>query len=123
MKTAQDPRHQHRIDLMQHLFSYSFGDSQIVEELKPILDVLTTIDGTIEKAAPEWPVAKIARIDLSILRLSVWELLYVQDTPPKVVIDEAVELAKAYGNDSSPGFINGALGSVLKHIAKPEEKG
>lgn len=122
MKTAQDPRHQHRIDLMQHLFSYTFGESQKVPEIESILALLPTIDEAIQKAAPEWPIAKVARIDLSILRLSVWELLFTKDTPPKVVIDEAVELAKAYGNDNSPAFINGALGSVLKSTTHEEKE-
>jgi N utilization substance protein B len=70
-------------------------------------------DQHIASSAPQWPIDKLNRIDLSILRLAVFELLNT-DTPPKVVIDEAVELAKEFGSESSPSFINGVLGNILK---------
>ena len=73
------------------------------------------IDKTISDAAPEWPLEKVAKVDLAILRLAVYELLIVKSEPPKVIIDEAVELAKEFGNDSSGSFINGVLGTVLKN--------
>lgn len=98
---------------MQKLFSYSFDPEKTPHEtVTPILTKLSHIDEAIEKAAPEWPLSKIAQIDLAILRLAVWELMDGKE-PPKVVIDEAVELAKSYGNEHSAKFINGALGSVL----------
>lgn len=74
---------------------------------------LKVIDAKIKQAAPTWPVAKLNRIDLAILRLSIYELMEGA-TPPKVVIDEAVELAKEFGSDNSPGFVNGVLGTVLE---------
>ncbi|MBI3577592.1 transcription antitermination factor NusB [Candidatus Gottesmanbacteria bacterium] len=104
MKTALDPRHQHRIDRMQELFAQSF---------QPITQN-QSIDRTIGAAAPEWPVDKIAKIDLAILRLAVYELLVEKKEPPKVIIDEAIELAKTFGNEASPAFVNGVLGTILK---------
>ncbi|MEK7073801.1 MAG: transcription antitermination factor NusB, partial [Patescibacteria group bacterium] len=106
MKTANDPRHQKRITRMQQLFSYSFRQTRPHAETAPIIDELTGIDRFIEKAAPEWPLAKIAKIDLAILRLAVWELMFECTAPKKVAIDEAVELAKSFGNEHSAKFIN-----------------
>lgn len=115
MKTALDPRHQHRITAMQQLFSFSFDEAHAHEDIQPILEHIPALDKRIQAAAPEWPLPKIAKIDLAILRLAVWELEYEKTQPEKVIIDEAVELAKSYGNEHSSKFINGALGSVLTH--------
>jgi N utilization substance protein B len=114
MKTASDPRHQKRIDRMQKLFSFSFQTTSDDADLAPIVDTLPDIDAKIAVAAPEWPLDKIAKIDLAILRLASFELLVAKSESPKVVIDEAIELAKAYGNENSSKFINGVLGSILK---------
>lgn len=116
MKTANDPRHQKRITQMQQLFSYSFRVTDPQDEIAAITPNLTSIDAHIEKAAPEWPLPKIAKIDLAILRLAVWELVYDKQNPSKVVIDEAVELAKSFGNEHSAKFVNGVLGTILQHI-------
>ena len=70
------------------------------------------VDSMLEKAAPEWPISELAVIDRNILRLSLWELLIWGETPVKVVINEAVELAKRYGSDSAPRFVNGVLGTL-----------
>lgn len=112
MKTSQDPRHQHRIDLMQKLFAASFGN-EIDPAVNDIVQKLQVIDPIINKAAPEWPIDKIAKVDLAILRLACYEMTVEQKVPPKVIIDEAVELAKSYGNPTSAAFINGALGKML----------
>lgn len=113
MKTAKDPRHQKRIQLMKALFEFDFHPKKKPKpELSPTLKHLKKIDAIILKSAPLWPKKQINRIDLSILRLSVFELLF-KETPKKVVIDEAVELAKEYGSESSPNFINGVLGKIL----------
>lgn len=114
MKTAKDPRHQHRITLMQSLFSYSFNDKRNHKAIDPILVNLSSIDKQIELAAPDWPIEKIAKIDAAILRLALYELLYKKDAPIKVIIDEAIELAKEFGNDQSAKFINGVLGTIVK---------
>lgn len=73
------------------------------------------LDGIIQPIAPEWPLEQIARMDRIVLRIGTYELLFGDDAPPKVVINEAVELAKAFGGDNSSKFVNGVLGTVLKH--------
>lgn len=114
MKTASDPRHRHRIKLVQHLFAAQF-QNQPHPAIIHIWSRLGDIDPVIVKAAPEWPLDKLNPIDLAILRLAVFELLVDKQAPYKVIIDEAIELAKQFGSESSPGFINGSLGSVVKH--------
>lgn len=116
MKTPNDPRHQKRITQMQQLFEYSFGQTSQTKDINPILLHHKKIDALIEKAAPEWPLPNIAKIDLAILRLAVWELSVEKKNPPKVVIDEAVELGKSYGNEHSAKFINGVLGTIIKKL-------
>lgn len=85
------------------------------------------IDDTIRPVAPEWPIEQIARMDRVILRIGVYELLHGDNIPPKVAINEAVELAKAFGGDNSSKFVNGVLGTVLRNkdeaaVAKPKKK-
>ncbi len=70
------------------------------------------VDSMLEEAAPEWPISELAVIDRNILRLSLWELLIWGETPVKVAINEAVVLAKRYGSDSAPRFVNGVLGTL-----------
>jgi N utilization substance protein B len=72
------------------------------------------LDATLQPVAPEWPIDQIARMDRVTLRIGLYELLYQRDTPPKVVINEAVELAKSFGGDNSSKFVNGVLGTVLR---------
>lgn len=78
-----------------------------------VADKIKKIDEDIRNSAPEWPIEKIAKVDLAILRLAVYELNFSK-TPPKVAIDEAVELAKEFGAETSPGFVNGVLASLLE---------
>lgn len=114
MKTSQDPRHQKRIHAMQDLFAWEFNSQEVNEgTVKQVIENLSQIDEEIGKAAPTWPLDKINKIDLSILRLAVFELIIEKGAPYKVVVDEAVELAKEFGTESSPGFINGALGNII----------
>jgi len=80
-----------------------------------ILPLTTELDQTIAKYAPEWPFDQIAAIDRNILRIACWEFAVSHDTPVKVAINEAVELAKHFGSDSAPRFINGVLGSLAEH--------
>lgn len=101
---------------MQELYSWSFKADQkeLTEATKEIIDQTSSIDKLIFKAAPAWPIEKINKIDLSILRQAVFELIFETDSiPPKVVVDEAVELGKQYGSESSPSFINGVLGKLI----------
>src|SRR2546430_7488026 len=72
-----------------------------------------TIDPWIERLAPQWPPRRQPGVDRSILRLAVWELTH-SDTPPKVVLDEAIELAKTFSTENSPAFVNGVLDAVLR---------
>jgi N utilization substance protein B len=74
------------------------------------------LDRLIEAAAPEYPVARVPAIDRNVLRLAVYELLHEADVPPKVAINEAVDLAKRYGGDSSGRFVNGVLGTIVEQI-------
>lgn len=119
MKTRNDPRHLERIKTMQRLFTLSFQKTAS-QSISQIVKHLSHIDGVIAKSAPAFPVEKIAKLDLAILRLAIYELLIVKKAPPKVIIDEAIELAKEFGGDSSSAFVNGVLGSV---VAKKGEDG
>lgn len=74
----------------------------------------TELDAKLQPVAPEWPIDQIARMDRLILRIGLYELDNEADVPPKVVINEAVELAKAFGGDNSSKFINGVLGTLLR---------
>jgi len=80
-----------------------------------VLPLTATLDEIIAKYAPEWPLDQIAAIDRNILRMALWEFAVYHDTPIKVAINEAVELAKQYGSDSAPRFINGVLGALADH--------
>jgi N utilization substance protein B len=76
------------------------------------------IDEIIDTAAPEWPVDQISLVDKTILRIAIFELLHVDDVPPKVSINEAVELSKQFGGENSSKFVNGVLGTVYKKFEK-----
>lgn len=115
MKTAKDPRHLKRIKLMQELFSFGFRSKRKpAGSLKELTSHLKEIDKLIHKSAPDRPINQINRVDLAILRLATFELIIKKETPLKVVIDEAVELGKEFGSDSSASFINGALGKLVE---------
>jgi N utilization substance protein B len=93
-----------------------------VDLLKEIVSRISTLDEIIEKSAPEWPIDKINIVDRNIIRLGLCELLFGQDkVPPKVAIDESIELAKEFGGDASSKFINGVLGAVYKELGEPEK--
>ncbi len=80
-----------------------------------ILPIRHDLDQIIAQYAPEWPLDQIAAIDRNILRMACWEFAVQGETPVKVAINEAVELAKLYGSDSAPRFVNGVLGSLADH--------
>jgi len=83
---------------------------------------LAKIDQLISENAPEWPLEQIARIDRSILRIGTFELCFSKEIPTKVAIDEAVELAKAFGGENSSKFVNGVLGSIYRKTDQKKEK-
>jgi transcription antitermination protein NusB len=89
--------------------------SQIITGVIPIIPQL---DKVISEHAPEWPMDQVAVIDRNILRIALWEFGVEKCTPLKVAINEAIELAKVYGSDSSPRFINGVLGSLVNHVSE-----
>jgi len=95
----------------------SFENEGFVKKLiDGILDKKDELDGHISRFAPAWPLAQLAVIDRNVLRLAMYELLYIGQTPVKVVINEAVELAKAFGSENSPKFVNGVLSSFNSSI-------
>ncbi|HSH56010.1 MAG TPA: transcription antitermination factor NusB [Candidatus Limnocylindrales bacterium] len=134
-------RHLGRIIALQSLYEEEFrkdaGDSQfdldevldrnigryaeMVDDVDFIQDLVRGVlakapelDTVLQPIAPEWPIDQIARMDRLILRMGLYELMHQNDVPPKVVINEAVELAKAFGGENSSKFINGVLGTVLR---------
>lgn len=96
-------------------YSETIDDKEfIVSLVHGVADKSAELDGVLQPIAPEWPLAQIARIDRLVLRIGLYELTYEQDVPPKVVINEAVELAKAFGSENSSKFVNGVLGTALR---------
>jgi len=143
-------RHLGRIVALQTLYEFEFRtqsedatvDAQEIltrnleryEESIDDIDFVTTlvlgvikeqddIDAKIQPIAPDWPIEQIARIDRNVLRIGMYELLHQADVvPPKVVINEAVELAKAFGSDNSSKFVNGVLGTAYRTLVLEETK-
>lgn len=103
-------------------FAPGSNDRAFMEHLLHlVLDKRRDLDNVIEKAAPEWPINKIAPVDRNILRIGLAELLFAdrKEVPPKVAINEAIELAKQFGGDTSGRFVNGVLGAVYKEMGEP----
>ena len=101
-------------------------DEQILEFSRQIVSgvvpLITTLDDVIAEHAPEWPLDQVAIIDRNILRIALWEFAVSKITPVKVAINEAIELAKTYGSDSSSRFVNGVLGSLVDHIGEIQNR-
>jgi len=136
-------RHLSRMVAMQAIYEWNFRQDTNLEELversisefsndvdsKYIRNLIggvtknsKSIDKEIETCAPEWPIEQISYIDKSILEIAIFELVHSKDIPPKVAINEAVELAKQFGSSNSSKFINGVLGSVYnRHIKDKKE--
>lgn len=106
-------------ELALHYFQYETQDLlfslQIVEGVEGNMDKIRSI---IERFAPEWPWEKISLIDRATLAIGVYEMLYSEEVPDVVAINEAIELAKKYGDEASPKFINGVLNNVMHHKAE-----
>lgn len=105
-------------------FSGSVESRDFIDQLVwGVIENRQKIDTIIAPAAPEWPIEQIALVDLIILRMGIYELIFAQEVPPKVAINEAVELAKAFGGQNSSKFINGVLGTVYRasEIYNPED--
>lgn len=150
MISDTDPRHTSRKLALSSIFSWSFAEPDIEKNIQASAEILEEegidyddeltkfivdgvrenreeIDRIIEECAPDWPIDKIAKIDLVILRIAIFEVLFGKKTPIKVAIDEAVEIAKEFGNDTSHKFVNGVMGTVVERYAssdksEPEEE-
>jgi len=117
----------YEVDITNHLpgnvFQSRLEESPLSEDLSEfarqiifgVLPLTGKFDQLISKYAPEWPLDQIAAIDRNILRMALWEFAVSRETPLKVAINEAVELAKQFGSDSAPRFVNGVLGSLADH--------
>ncbi len=138
MKRATDPRHLARVLALQELFSKDFNkdsvntdtipltelieldeiteyDTKLYEKIKEgVIDNNTEIDSIITKYAPQWPLDQIKLVDLQILRIAIFEGFIGKITPPKVALDEAIEIAKEFGGETSSKFINGVLGAIYE---------
>jgi transcription antitermination protein NusB len=98
-------------------------DKAFVEELvRGVAKHEAELDALLQPIAPEWPIDQIARMDRIVLRIGLYELMHEKNVPPKVVINEAVELAKAFGGENSSKFINGVLGTALREHIEKEAK-
>lgn len=96
-------------------FEKSLNNQDFLSELVwGTLEHKEKIDNIIRPAAPEWPLDQIALVDLTVLRMAIYELLFKREVPPKVAINEAVELAKGLGGINSSRFVNGVLGTVYR---------
>ena len=139
-------RHLSRSIVMQSLYEWDFSGKKLdlkkiveknIKEFGPgleneafvwqlvtgVVEYLSKLDEIIEKAAPEWPIEQITIIDRNVLRIGLYELLFgkKEEVPPKVAINEAIELAKSFGGESSGKFINGVLGTVFKEVEKTKQ--
>src|SRR5688572_6003235 len=112
------------LDRNMRRYSELLEDKSFTENLvRGVAEAEEELDIQLQPLAPEWPIAQIARMDRTILRIGLYELTATNDVPPKVVINEAVELAKAFGGENSSKFVNGVLGTALKQKdAKPTKK-
>ncbi|MFA4941123.1 MAG: transcription antitermination factor NusB [Patescibacteria group bacterium] len=112
-------------EIVKGNFSYfapSFNDNGFVKKiLKGVVDNLPEIDKAIVKYATEWPLDQITIVDRNILRIGVFELLMATDIPPKVAINEAIEIAKTFGGESSGKFVNGVLGAIFKDMDRKKK--
>lgn len=104
-----------KLELFVDNFEYSEDESEfILDSSKILIENIDKIDELIESSLNKWSFDRLFKIDLSILRVAVFELLYNRDTPKEIVINEAVEIAKKFGTDDSPKFINGILGTLIR---------
>lgn len=102
-------------------YAETVDDTDFIRQLvEGVVKNAGTLDSELQPVAPEWPIDQIARMDRIVLRIGLWELKNETDVPPKVAINEAVELAKAFGGENSSRFINGVLGTLLKLSTKDQ---
>lgn len=119
----------YEIDITNHSPMLVIQDRLVEAQLEPTLEdfvrqivlgvwsMVDTLDSLISTHAPEWPLDQVAIIDRNIIRIAIWEFAVFENTPLKVAINEAVELAKLFGSDSTPRFVNGVLGSLANQMS------
>ncbi len=112
------------VDYIKQEFAPDFDDDGYTsKQTHAVIDKVEEIDALLVKFAPEWPIAEMTNTDRNILRLGVYELKYDENIPAKVAINEAIELGKTFGGDTSGKFVNGVLGAVYRDmIASGQEK-
>lgn len=122
---AHDPEVDLDVIIAKNIEPYekALGDTEFVYNLAhKVSENFETLDTALQPMAPEWPISSISAIDRNVLRMGLYELSECQDSiPPKVAINEAVELAKAFGSDNSSKFINGVLGTAYRELGIKEE--
>lgn len=110
-----DPRHFKRVKIVQEVYSFFFNPTEIKhKKTQEVIDNEVKIDSLIVKAAPKYSIDKISKVDVAILRVAIYELIFEKKEPVKVIINEAVEIAKEMSGEKSPGFINAVLGKVIE---------
>lgn len=137
-------RHLLRTVAMQALFEWDFNNKQedlktVVEKLlaefaggvedpefavslvEGVKDNIEAIDKIIVETAPEWPIDQITIVDRNVLRVGIYELMFLKDVPPKVAINEAVEMGKVFAGSNSGKFVNGVLGTLYKNMAPQDD--
>jgi N utilization substance protein B len=97
------------------------GKSYANAAVSGIAESLAAVDAEITKASTHWRLERMARVDRNVLRLGAWELMCRTDVPRAVILDEAVELAKAYGTEESGAFVNGVLNRVAENLGRKDE--
>jgi len=114
-----DPRHKIRQKIVQQLYSETFVKQSLLDKKTvEIINNFRVINEHIRKYAPKFPIDKIAKVDLAILQLSIYELLMEKKEPSKAIINEAVELAREMGSDKAYGFVNAVLGKIYEEMSK-----
>lgn len=103
-------------------FGPGLDETEFAKEIiKEVTEHIAEIDGIITKYAPQWPIDQITIIDRNVLRIGIYELQFNKQVPPKVAINEAIELAKNFGGPSSGRFVNGVLGAIYKDLLEPNK--
>jgi len=130
MQTLYEWDFNHRSQKLQTVLEHNIKeqgvglqDTSFIENLvKGVTKKITEIDNILIKYAPDWPIEKITTIDRNIIRLGIYELEFEENKiPPKVVINEAIEMAKTFGGESSGKFVNGVLGAIYNNMEKNDE--
>ena len=121
-----DVQGDHVVSLLERFFREHTEDAMVLDLAKKWTDgaweKVRACDDLISEAAVRWKLSRLSHVDRAILRLSVYQLRYCQDIPCKVVINEAIEIAKKFSSEQSPRFVNGVLDAVLKTIQDTTKK-